>query len=165
MTTENEQPLPVSQSRTSTHAVQYDKNACNARLKTPNSNAKLTKHPASLDSDVDSTKSTGKPNGKTIENASQLAEQYGPFNKHKTSANLSHLPSSVSNNALHQNNATSSAQAAVNAEACVENMNLLSLKDPTKTAHAPQNMQLTVQGNFSKSSTGKLSLLVPRRCF
>ncbi|KAI4824476.1 hypothetical protein KUCAC02_012985 [Chaenocephalus aceratus] len=49
----------------------------------------------------------------------------------------------------------SSAEPAVSAEACSDNMSLLSLKDPAKTSHATQNMQLTAQDPLSKSSTDK----------
>nr|XP_046253694.1 uncharacterized protein LOC124063759 isoform X4 [Scatophagus argus] len=45
--------------------------------------------------------------------------------------------------------------AAFNPEACLDNMNLLSLKDPTGTSHDRPKMQLTAQGNFSKSSADK----------
>lgn len=159
MATEKEQCLPVSQPRTSSRAVQHNKNTCIALQKTPNSNVKHTKHPATVDSIVDSTKSTGKSKAKNTEKLSQLAGQHGPFSTLKTSAHLLHLPSSISNNTLHQKNDISSAQATVNAEACVDNMSLLSLKDPTKTTHIPQNMQPTEQGTFSKCSTGKSRLL------
>lgn len=155
VTTENEQLLTVSQSRTASRAVHPTKNICNDRLKTPNSNSKLTKHPATLDSNVDSTKGAGKSQGKT----SQPPGQCVPSSKLKTSANSSHLPSSVSNNTLPQNNAASSAQA------CADNMNLLSLRSPTKTPNAPQNMQLTAKGKPSKSSNGKLILPAPCDCF
>ncbi|KAA8591126.1 hypothetical protein FQN60_002069 [Etheostoma spectabile] len=43
----------------------------------------------------------------------------------------------------------------VGTEACLDNMSLLSLKDPAKMPHANQNLQLTTQGNFSKSATDK----------
>ncbi|XP_044068282.1 uncharacterized protein LOC122883538 isoform X2 [Siniperca chuatsi] len=153
--TENQQPITVSQSRTGTHAVQPINNVCNARLKTQNINAKPLKNPALLNSDVDSTKGTGKSNGKATKNTSQLSGQSGPSNIFKTSATLSNPLSSIPYNAMHQNSAASSAQPALSAEACLDNMNLLSLKDPTKTSHASQNIQLTTQGNFSKSSTDK----------
>lgn len=159
MATEKAQCLPVSQPRTSSRAVQHNKNACIALQKTPNSNAKHTKHPATVHSNVDSCKSAGKSNGKNTEKLSQLAGQHGPFSTLKTSAHLLHLPSSVSNNTLHQKNDISSAQTTVNAEACVDNMSLLSLKDPTKTSHLPQNTQLTGLGSLSKCSTGKSRLL------
>lgn len=164
MATEKEQCLPVSQPRTNSRAVQHNINTCTALQKTPNSNAKHTKHLATVDSIVDSTKSTGKSNGKSTEKPSQLAGEHGPLSTLKTSAHLLHLPSSISDNTLHQKKDISSAQATVNAETCVDNMNLLSLKDPTKTSHLPQNMQPTGQGNFSKCSTGKSRLLVPCRC-
>lgn len=133
MATENQQPLTVSQSRTGSHAVQPDNNICNAHLKTSNINAKPIKHPAKLKSNVDSTKGTRKSNGNSL--------------------------SSIPYNAMHQSNTTSSAQPALSA--CLDNMNQLSLKDPTKKLHASQFMTPTAQGHFSKSSIGKLSVLLP----
>nr|XP_046253692.1 uncharacterized protein LOC124063759 isoform X2 [Scatophagus argus] len=152
MATENQQAIGISQSRTGSHAVQPGNNVCNAHLKTQNTNAKATKHPVTLLSNVASTK--GKSNGKTAENTSQLSGQSGLSNLFKTSASLSHPLSSIDNDALHQNR-TPSAQAAFNPEACLDNMNLLSLKDPTGTSHDRPKMQLTAQGNFSKSSADK----------
>lgn len=145
MGSENEQPPTVSQSRSSTRAVQRNNKASSFSLKTPNGNANLTKHLTALDSG--STKGTGKPYGKAKENISQLSQKCGPLSTFKSSTTLSHLSSSTSTDTMHQNSAASSAHAAVNAKACVDNMNLLSLNDPTKTSHALQ--------------TGKLSVLVP----
>ncbi|XP_019944276.2 uncharacterized protein troap isoform X2 [Paralichthys olivaceus] len=45
--------------------------------------------------------------------------------------------------------------SALSAETCLENMNRLSLKDPTKSSYAAQNTQLTTQVKSSKSSTGE----------
>ncbi|KAL7398265.1 hypothetical protein ABVT39_007019 [Epinephelus coioides] len=155
--TENQHPVTVSQSRTGTHAVQPDKNLCNARLKTQNLN---TKPAARLNRNVNSTKGTGKSSGKVSENTSQ------PSNTFKTSATLSNPLSSVSNIAMHQSSAASSAQPAVNADTCLDNMSLLSLKDPAKTSQGSQNMQLTMQGsaaekgeNFQSDHTALLSIL------
>ncbi|XP_070696215.1 nucleolar and coiled-body phosphoprotein 1 [Pempheris klunzingeri] len=145
MATKNQQPPTVSQSRTGTCAVQPDNNVCTAHLKAQNINAKPAEHPVMLKSNVDSTKSTGKPSGKS--------GQSGPSNTF--SATLSNPLSSIPNNAMHQNRAASSAQPGLSADACLDNINQLSLKDPTKTAHASQNMQPTPQSNFSKSSTDK----------
>ncbi|XP_034392831.1 uncharacterized protein troap isoform X2 [Cyclopterus lumpus] len=150
--TENHQPLSVSQSRTGTHAVQPDNNVCNARIKTQNINAKPIKPPATLNRNVDST--TGTSNEKVRENTHrQISGQFGPSNTFKTSAisdnPLSHIP----NNAMHPTSAAPSAQPAFTAEACLDNMSLLSLNDPAKTSHASQNMQLTTEGSFSKGST------------
>ncbi|XP_074498630.1 uncharacterized protein troap [Sebastes fasciatus] len=147
--TENQQPLTVSPSRT--HAVQPSRNVCNARLKTPNINAKPTKHPATLHHNVESTKGTETSHGKAKENTyRQPSGQSGPSNIFKTSATLSNPLSAIPNNAMHQTSAASSALPAVSAEACLDNMSLLSLKDPAKTSHAG-----TTQGNLSKSSTDK----------
>ncbi|XP_041802369.1 uncharacterized protein LOC121613149 isoform X2 [Chelmon rostratus] len=153
--TENQQPLIVSQSRTGTCAVQPDNNVRNTRLKTQNINAKPTTRAATLNSNMDSTKASGRFNGKATEETTQLSGQSGPSNKFKTSGTLSHPLSSIHNNTTHQNRAATSAQAAFNAEACLDNMNLLSLKDPSKTSHTSQDMPLTAQGNFSKGSTDK----------
>lgn len=161
MATENQQPPTVSQSKTGSHTVQPDNNVCNARLKTQNVNAKPSKHPATLNTNVDSTKGTGKSNGKSTENTSHKLGQSGPSNTFKTSATLSNPLSHIPNNAMHQNSTTSSAKPAVSADACLDNMNQLSLKDPTKTSHASQNTQPTAQDNFSKGSIGKLSVLLP----
>ncbi|XP_070825257.1 uncharacterized protein troap [Chaetodon trifascialis] len=152
--TENQQPLTVSQSGTGTCTVQPDA-VRNARLKTQNIHAKPTKHAATLNSNIDSTRATGKSTGKAAESTSQLSGQSGPSNQFQTSATLSRPLSSIQNNTMHQNSSTPSAQAAFNAEACLENMNLLSLKDPSKTSHASQDMQLSVKGSFSKGSTDK----------
>ncbi|XP_076597786.1 uncharacterized protein troap isoform X2 [Chaetodon auriga] len=155
--TENQQLLTVSRPGTGTCAVQPDA-VRNTRLKTQNIHAKPTKRAATLNSDMDSTRATGKSTGKAAENTSQLSGQSGPSNKFQTSATLSHPLSSIHNNTMHQNSTTTSAQAAFNAEACLENMNLLSLKDPSKTSHASQDMQdmqLSTKGNVSKGSTDK----------
>ncbi|XP_031140246.1 uncharacterized protein LOC116039541 isoform X1 [Sander lucioperca] len=155
MATDNQQPLTVLQSRTGTHAVQPENNVCNARLKTQNISAKPTKHPAMLNHNMDSTKGTGKSIGKATGSTSQLSGQSGPSNTLRTSATLSNPLPSIPNNAMHQTSTASSAQPTVSAEACLDNMSLLSLKDPAKMSHANQNMQLTTQGSFSKSSTDK----------
>ncbi len=105
-----------------------------------------------LNSDVNSAMDTVKSNGKAKENTSLRSGQSVPW------ASLSHPISSVPNRSMHQDS-TASAEAAFNAEACLDNMNLLSLKDPTKTSHANKKMELTSQGSFPKSSTGESSVL------
>ncbi|XP_044208796.1 uncharacterized protein LOC122983106 isoform X2 [Thunnus albacares] len=127
MHTETAQPQTASQSRLGTHAVQAENNACNARLKTQNINAKPSKHPALLNNKGGSTKGAGKFHGKATEKP-HLSGQSGPSNTCKT------------NNTLHQNSAAPSTQAAVSAETCLDNLNLLSLKDPSKTSHVSQNI-------------------------
>uniref|UniRef100_UPI0037E8D6AE uncharacterized protein troap n=1 Tax=Semicossyphus pulcher TaxID=241346 RepID=UPI0037E8D6AE len=152
---ENQQPLTLSQPRTGTHAVQPDNNVCNGHLRTKNINSKPTKQ-ATFNSNVDLSKGTGKSNGKATVNTPQLSGQSVLSTTFKTSTTLSQPLSSASNKALHQNHsATSSAQSALTTEACLDNMNLLSLKDSTKSSHASKNMQLATQGNFSKCSTDK----------
>ncbi len=96
-----------------------------------------------LNSDVNSAMDTVKSNGKAKENTSLRSGQSVPW------AALS---------SMHQDS-TASAEAAFNAEAFLDNMNLLSLKDPTKTSHANKKMELTSQGSFPKSSTGESSVL------
>ncbi|XP_033943435.1 uncharacterized protein troap [Pseudochaenichthys georgianus] len=137
---ENQEPCTVSQSRTGTDA---DNGVCNYHLKTQNVNAKPIKHPAALMRNIDLTKGTGTFKGKAKDNALQ------------TSATLFKPQSSIPNNAVPQSKEASSAEPAVSAEACSDNMSLLSLKDPAKTSHATQNMQLTAQDPLSKSSTDK----------
>ena len=95
--TENQQPLTVSQSRTGTHASQPDNSVCNAQLKTQNINAKPTKHPAMVNTNVDSSKVTGKSNGKATDKTSQLSQQSG---------SLSHPLSSISHKTVHQSSTT-----------------------------------------------------------
>ncbi|XP_040007652.1 uncharacterized protein LOC120803346 isoform X3 [Xiphias gladius] len=151
-TSENQQPIIAPQSQTGTHAVQPETTVCNVRLKTQNIYSKPTKHPAVVNSHVDSTH---KSHGKATENISHLSGLSQLPNTFKTSDTLSNPPSAIPNNALHQNSAPSSAQPALSAETCLENMNLLSLKDPTKTSLASQSTQLTKQVNFSKGSTDK----------
>ncbi|KAM6929447.1 uncharacterized protein troap isoform 2-T2 [Lycodopsis pacificus] len=154
--TEKHQPLTVSQSRTGANAVQPDDNVCNARLKTQNIHAKPTKQPATLNRNVDSTKGTGTSNREAEDNTyRQISGHSGPSNTFKTSAVSANPVSSVPNNAMHQPSAASSAQPAFSAEACLDSMRLLSLKDPAKTSHASQNMQLTTEGSSSKSSSDK----------
>ncbi|XP_035499699.2 uncharacterized protein LOC118316222 isoform X2 [Scophthalmus maximus] len=146
----NQQPLTVSQSHYGTHAVQPESNECNVRLKTQNINQKPTKHQAVFNSHVDSTH---KSQRKATENISQLSGQSGPPSTLKTSATLSNPLSAIHNNTLHQNSAPSAHKPSLNAETCLENMNLLSLKDPTSTL--PASKKLTAQVNFSKGSTDK----------
>ncbi|XP_035014882.2 uncharacterized protein LOC118110862 isoform X2 [Hippoglossus stenolepis] len=141
----NQQPKP----QPGAHAVQPANNVGNARLRTQNIISKPTKHPAVSNSHVDSTH---KSHGKATEKISHLSGQSEPPSTFKTSATLSNPLSAFHNNALHQNGAASSAQPAVSAETCLENMNRLSLKDPTKLSDADQNTQLTTQ---VKSSTGE----------
>ncbi|XP_054465668.1 uncharacterized protein troap isoform X3 [Anoplopoma fimbria] len=154
--TENQQPLTVSQSRTGTHVVQPDYSVCNARLKTQNTNVKPTKQPATLNRNVDSAKGTGASNGKAEENTyGQISGQPGPSDTFKTSAISANPSSSNPNNAIHQTSAASSAQPVFSAEAFLDNMSLLSLKDSAKTSHSTQNMQPTTEGRVSKCSTDK----------
>lgn len=137
MLTETPQPQTVSQSRTDTHAGQPKNNACDARLKTQNINAKPSEYPALLKRNGGSSKGAGRSHGKATENTFHLSGQSNTF---KT------------NNAMYQNSAAPSAQAAISAEACLDNLNLLSLTDPSKTSHVSQNI--------SKDPSGKLTELL-----
>lgn len=90
------------------------------------------------------------------ENASHLPGQSGPSSSFKTSTTLSNPLSSIANNTMHQNSASSSvppAASAAGAEACLDNMNLLSLKDTSQTA------QLSTQGSSTKALTGKYVII------
>ncbi|XP_068163189.1 uncharacterized protein troap [Antennarius striatus] len=148
---ENLQRRAVLQPRTVAKVVQ---SVNNARLKTSNTDVKPTKCPATLGSSVSSNKGAKMSDGKATDNRSQLPGHSGPSSTFNT---LSHPLSSIPNNALSQNT-TTSAQNVFNTEACLDNMNLLSLKDPTKTSHANQNTLPTVQGNLSKSATAVSSI-------
>lgn len=143
--TADEEPLQtVPRSRTATRPPHQNKNTCNDRLKTPNGNSKLSKPPAASDGNVDSTQGAGKSQGKTP----QAGGHCGPSRKLKTLAN-----SYDSMSTLSQNNATASAQS------CVDDMNLLSLRSPTKTRGAPHNTQMEAKSKPSESLDSKLILL------
>ncbi|KAM7411997.1 hypothetical protein PAMA_021798 [Pampus argenteus] len=119
---ETPQPLQVSQSRLGTHAVQPENNSRNTRLKPQNIDAK---HPALLNSNGDSTKGAVKSHGKATDNTAHLSGQSGP---------------SKTYNAMCQDSAALSAQAVISTEACLDNLNMLSLKDSSKTSHVSQNI-------------------------
>nr|XP_020475983.1 uncharacterized protein LOC109971829 isoform X1 [Monopterus albus]XP_020475994.1 uncharacterized protein LOC109971829 isoform X2 [Monopterus albus] len=140
-TSKNLQPLNVSQSRTS----QHEGSVCKSRLKTQKLNTKPSKHPALLHSNWDSTLKTHE---KATVNQVHPLEQSGSVSTFRTSTNLSSPLLSSSNNVMHQSSAPS-------AETCLVNMNLLSLKDPSKSALAGKSLKQTTQGNFSSSSTDK----------
>lgn len=141
--TADEEPLQtVPRSRTATRPPHHSNNICNDRLKTPNS--KQSKPPATSDDNLDSTQGAGKSQGKTP----QTGGQCGPSRKLKTLAN-----SYDSISTLSQNNATASAQS------CVDDMNLLSLRSPTKTRGAPHNTQMAAKSKPSESLNSKLILL------
>nr|XP_019944274.1 PREDICTED: tastin isoform X1 [Paralichthys olivaceus] len=154
-------PFNLSQPKSSTtsenpqpgaHAVQPEINVGKVRLRTQNINSKPTKHSSMSSIHVDSTH---KSHGKATDKISHLSGQSQPPSTFKTSATLSNPRSAFHNNALHQNSADPCAQSALSAETCLENMNRLSLKDPTKSSYAAQNTQLTTQVKSSKSSTGE----------
>ncbi|KAM7404656.1 hypothetical protein PAMP_011983 [Pampus punctatissimus] len=117
MPAETPQPLKISQSRLGTHAVQPENNSRNTRLKPQNINAK---HPTLLNSNEDSTKGAGKSHGKATDDTAHLSGQSGP---------------SKTYNALCQDSA-----AVISTEACLDNLNMLSLNDPSKTSHVSQNI-------------------------
>ncbi|KAL6119731.1 uncharacterized protein ACO6RY_04248 [Pungitius sinensis] len=148
--TENHQTLPLSIP---------DKNVCNTRP--PKS---LKPQPALLNCGEDSSKGTGTSHGKAEENTyRQISEQPRPSNTFKASAVSSNALSFIPNNNVHQTSAASSALPAFSAEACFDNMSLLSLKDPVRTLHASQSVQLTTEGdkgeNFQSDHAALLSVL------
>lgn len=113
--------------------------------------AKSSKHQTALNSNRDSARAVGKSLGKTTEDASHLSGQAGPSSTFKTptlSTAMFSLPGS----------AATSAQPGPNAEVCLSSMNLLSLKDHSKTLHASRTTQSTVQCSSSKAGRS-LSLL------
>ncbi|XP_058497874.1 uncharacterized protein troap isoform X2 [Solea solea] len=144
-TRKNQQPASVPQSQTGTHAVQLKNNA---HLKHQNIHSKPSKHPAVLNCHMDSTQ---KSHGKTTENMSHLLGQSRPPNTSKASA-LSNTRPPISSSS------TSAHPALTN---CLENMNLLSLKDSTKIKQSSQNTELsTVKGeNFQPDHVAFLSIL------
>ncbi|KAF7654272.1 hypothetical protein LDENG_00071660 [Lucifuga dentata] len=84
--------------------------------------------------------------------------QSGPSDTFKTSAILSNPLSCFPNNAVNQSSAPSSVQPAVSAQACLDNMELLTLKDPNKNSQASQ---MTSHGKFSKGATDKGEMFQP----
>ena len=143
MATENRQPLSAPQSRI--HAHQPENTL---------STAKSAKLRVELNSNRGLTKGAGKSHGMMTENASQKSGQPAPPNTLKTSA------PSISCNAKHQNEVTSAMQHSVGAEVCLESMNLLSLKEPSKASRAGQNA-LSVQSNPSRALNGKCHVFLP----
>lgn len=133
------------QSKIGIHSVQQNNAAGSITQKQSNSHANPSKNLHVLWSDVDLTKSGERSKESITESTSHLKGQHGPVSTFKPPAHLSHL-STVRKNTLHQNS------PAYSAEACIYNMNQLSIKDLTKTSHAQQSVQLTEQ---AKSSTGQ----------
>ncbi|KAM4563750.1 uncharacterized protein troap isoform 2-T3 [Odontesthes bonariensis] len=142
--TENHQPLTAPQLRT--HSIQPEKNT---------RGSKPTKRRDGSNSNGDSAKGVGKSHGKNTQKASHLSAQPALSNTLKTSATLSNPPSSVPGHTSHQKDAPSCAQQPPGAEVCLDNMNLLSLKDSHSTLNADQTAQPTTQGNPSKASNGE----------
>ncbi|XP_074537737.1 uncharacterized protein troap [Halichoeres trimaculatus] len=148
-----QQPPVLTQTRTGSHPVQPDNNSYTARLRTQNVNAKSTKHPAKFSSNVNSSTSTGKSTVKAANKTSQPLGQCAS-STFKTSACLSQPLSAVSNNVLHQDHSSvSSAQLTASTEACLDNMNQLTLKEPTKFSQASQNIQLKISSEKVESFT------------
>ncbi|XP_008294766.1 uncharacterized protein troap [Stegastes partitus] len=136
--TENQQT--VSKSKTVARPVPPKNNVCNA---------KPTKHQSSLNRNGDFIKGgEGNPHEKTTEGSAHLLGQTDPFKTFKTSATLS-----KPDNTMHQNMAASSVQPALSAEVCLNNMNLLSLKDSSKTVS--QTTKLTAQDDLSEGFSGE----------
>ncbi|XP_029995691.1 uncharacterized protein troap [Sphaeramia orbicularis] len=127
----NQQPLTTLQTRT----INSDKNVCISHLKAKSINSKQS---ALL-----------KDNGKSTKGPEGISQKPGQMGPHKTSAVLFKPPSSAPTNVLHQN---ISAQAAVSADTCSDDMNLLSLNDASKTSSASQHFR----SNSAKSVTDKV---------
>lgn len=149
---ENEQPISALQSKAGVHSVQHNDAAHSVTQKLSNARANPSKNRHVLQSTVDLTKSTGRSNEKITESTSQPKGQHGTistFNPH-----LSHHLATIRKNPLHQSSPASSA------EACIHNMNQLSIKDPTKAPHAQQSVQLTEQatGSTGQSENGNFAI-------
>ncbi|KAM9344290.1 uncharacterized protein troap [Pholidichthys leucotaenia] len=138
MATEGQQLLTVPQSKLS------------SANKVPS--LKPTKHQASLNSNGNI-----KPHGRTTENTSHLSGQTGPSKIFKTTAT-----SNPPDNTLSQKSEMSSA------DACLDEMNLLCLKDPSDTSETtqgsikgnPSDVLSNKVGNFQPDHTALLSILL-----
>lgn len=137
---------PLTASHSKTHGVQSNTSACNAKP----SNSQIL-----LVSKGNSVRGVDHCLGKTAENASQLSGQSRPSKPLKTSPTLNNPLSSVSGKMLQ--NECSSAQFVPGVEDALDNMNLLSLKEPSKSSHAEL---LTLQDHSSKALNGNTLNLV-----
>lgn len=145
---ENRQPQTTSQSRT----VHPHRNVPSTRPKTQTSTAKPTQPPARCNSNVVPTARTLRCNSSAAKTVAQPLGQAGLSNRFKTSASPQPT-SSVSHNTMQQSRTLSSARAAPNAQACVADMNLLSLKDPAQTSQAAPDTQSTVSASSAGASS------------
>ncbi|XP_037833119.1 uncharacterized protein LOC108244564 isoform X2 [Kryptolebias marmoratus] len=135
---------PLTAPHSKTHANQPETSACNEKPSKPQ---------VVLNSKGNSARGVGKCQGKATENASQLSGQSGSSNPLKTSATFNNALSSVPGK-LVQNGGSSarSAQPVSGAEAALNNLNLLSLKEPSKSSDAGL---LTTPGSSSKALNDK----------
>ncbi|CAI5647403.1 unnamed protein product [Oreochromis niloticus] len=147
-------PFNLSQPK-STRTAAENQPLADPKLRT-HANTKLSKHPTALTGNKDSTKAPGKPLGKTTEDASHLSGPTGPSSTFQTSS-LSTAMSSL------PDSAATSAQPAPSAEVCLNSMNLLSLKDHSKTAHDSRTTQCNSSKekgeNFQPDHAALLSIL------
>uniref|UniRef100_A0A668A6H3 Uncharacterized LOC115362528 n=1 Tax=Myripristis murdjan TaxID=586833 RepID=A0A668A6H3_9TELE len=147
MATQNQTSL----SRTGTHVVQTKHILSAAHPKTKNLNGKLSNCPAVVShSNGDSTQGAeefqrNRPSG------DELVGSYVPGRTVKAAENTSHMSQQPRPSGALSSSATLSGH--VSAEACLHNMDLLSLKEPP---NAPQSVQATTPCvHLSKSSAGK----------
>ncbi|XP_035761579.1 uncharacterized protein LOC102779427 isoform X2 [Neolamprologus brichardi] len=147
-------PFNLSQPKSTRTAAENQPLAV-PKLRT-HANTKPSKHPTALNGNKDSTKAAGKPLGKTTEDASHLPGPTGPSSTFQTSS-LSTAMSSL------PDSAATSAQPAPSAEVYLNSMNLLSLKDHSKTAHASRTTQCNSSKekgeNFQPDHAALLSIL------
>ncbi|KAM9751173.1 uncharacterized protein troap isoform 1-T2 [Menidia menidia] len=143
MANESRQHLTSLQSQTL--SIRPQKKICSS---------KMTEHRDVLNNNMHSGKAVGKSHGTSKQKASHLSGQSGLSNTLKTSATLSNPLSSVPGTALHQKKATSCAQPVLGAEVCLDNMNLLSLKEPYSTLKTDQTPQLTIPDPPAKALNG-----------
>ncbi|XP_055366269.1 uncharacterized protein troap isoform X2 [Betta splendens] len=128
VTHENQQPSNVSHLRTSTRAVELEKNVCNASPRKQSLNTNLSKHPPVVSSTAASTKGAVKSNGNNTDNMIHPK----PLTTLSSSLLSAHLSVSVENST---------------------NIQPVRVKCSTKSSHGSQNSQLTTP--YSKGSTDK----------
>lgn len=126
-------PLPFSRphSKTSRKAAEIgQKDAARGigHRKRSNGHGNPSKHLHVLQSNVDLTKSAGGWKENTTEIPAQLNGDPGTDSTFRPPAHSARQPSTIRKNTWHQKS------PAPSAEACIRNMNRLSLKDPTKTS-------------------------------
>ncbi|XP_034028201.1 uncharacterized protein LOC117512296 [Thalassophryne amazonica] len=118
-------------------------------ITTKNINANTRSRLATLNGKEESTKVGGKTPRKDQDTAFHVSEHCESSGAFKTSATLSHPLTFISETTVCPKSAASCAQPALSTEVCLDNMNLLSLKEPSKAC----NVQ---EVTTSISSQGKL---------